>query len=154
MWCLACQELLSGLAKVICLPVHSAWCKGNPATEWEKGSCMNSAQSTWREVSVLGAKCGQLIHCRNSIVIVVYIVEACITVPESCKGGKAMRTFLHCSKLSASDSNANARCSFALCHLSLLAEMERRCSARLGSARLSCDTNTQPVKHPSMALPG
>ena len=98
---------------------------------------MNSAQSTWGEVSVLGAKCGQLIHRRNSIVIVVYTVEACITVPESCKGGKTMRTFLHCSKLSASDSNAHARCSFALCHLSLWAEMERRCLAGL-----SCVTQT------------
>ena len=32
-----------------------------------------------------GAKCGKLMDHGNNIIIVVYTVEACETVPESCK---------------------------------------------------------------------
>ena len=88
-----------------------------------------------------GAKCGNLIHRRNSIIIAVYTVVACISVPESCKGGES-RIFLHCSKLSASNSNAHARRSFVLGHLSLSAVMEKRYS---GVTQTSCIGSVIPV---------
>ena len=65
--------------------------------------CPNDMVTVWEKKGIPTA----LIDIPNrkkvtiSINYVIYTVEACITVPESCKGGKTMRTFLHCNYIKA-----------------------------------------------------
>ena len=50
----------------------------------------------WGEVELGSTECGESMYHGSSIVIAVYAVEACQTVPESCKDGNAMGNLLHC----------------------------------------------------------
>ena len=80
----------------------------------------------------------------------LFVMEACLIVPESCKGGKAMRIRPHWSELLVSDSNAHLGHLFALCHFRCDGGGKR--SARFGE--VMCHLAGKTIEHPCMALPG